>query len=273
MVVANKCEMAPPACSKGILSVLLGHGDGTFDAPVLYPANGGHDNPIKVADVNHDGKLDLLVGACYFGNCISGSVGVLLGNGDGTFQPEVGYRVGGGSAVVAMTLAGLNGDGNTDVLTLVCDQSQRNCGTHPELFPLLGNANGTLSYPAPRFYAAGGTVYNPFAGMVAGDFNSDGKPDVAVGGRLFIRASQHFASSDYDHASLQLKSFARESVGKVHGDDHRTVRGEDDGYGHVPAREHRAGYSGCRGREGDAYPCFYQDRNIPDQSAVLRGLQ
>jgi uncharacterized protein (DUF2141 family) len=121
LLVANSCDVAPPNCFNGIVSVLLGHGDGTFNAPVTYHASGKHAKPIEVADVNGDGKLDLLVGACYgSSNCASGSVAVLLGNGDGTFQSAMGYQVVGGSSAIALALADLNGDGKLDVLALSC---------------------------------------------------------------------------------------------------------------------------------------------------------
>jgi hypothetical protein len=179
LLVANSCDVAPPNCFNGIVSVLLGHGDGTFNAPVTYHASGKHAKPIEVADVNGDGKLDLLVGACLgSSNCASGSVAVLLGNGDGTFQSAVGYQVGGGSSAIALALADLNGDGKLDVVALSCAQGQTKCSSTPEIFVLLGNGNGTFSLPAPRFYVAG-NYYGGVGGLAAADFNSDGKPDVA----------------------------------------------------------------------------------------------
>lgn len=57
------------------LAVLLGHGDGTFSAPVRYSVTG---NGVTIADLNGDGIPDLVIPPCY-----------LLGNGDGTFAPEV----------------------------------------------------------------------------------------------------------------------------------------------------------------------------------------
>src|SRR5271157_5948739 len=65
--------------SKG-LSILLGDGKGGFAPPVPYEA-GPDPTGLTVADVNHDGRPDLLVGNSF------GDLLVLLGNGDGTFQP------------------------------------------------------------------------------------------------------------------------------------------------------------------------------------------
>jgi uncharacterized membrane protein len=70
------------------VGVLLGNGDGTFQPVVAYDSGGNNTLSVVVADVNTDGKPDLLVGnQCDMtSNCADGSVGVLLGNGDGTGQ-------------------------------------------------------------------------------------------------------------------------------------------------------------------------------------------
>jgi hypothetical protein len=72
----------------GIVGVLLGNGDGTFQAATTYDSGGQSSGGVAVADVNGDGKPDLVtVNSCAnSGNCTGGTVGVLLGNGDGTFQ-------------------------------------------------------------------------------------------------------------------------------------------------------------------------------------------
>src|SRR5260370_38034955 len=84
----------------GSVGMLLGNGNGTFQEPSAYYSSGGQAlSRAVVADLNGDGKPDLLVGeacAAWLGNCASGEalVGVLLGNGDGTFQPAVVYKTG-----------------------------------------------------------------------------------------------------------------------------------------------------------------------------------
>jgi hypothetical protein len=91
----------------GSANVLLGNGDGTFQAAVSYSVGG---NPISVAvgDFNGDGKADLAV--CNFG----GYVSVLLGNGDGTFRPAVNYSVAG--ALTSIAMGDFDGDGNADLV-------------------------------------------------------------------------------------------------------------------------------------------------------------
>ncbi|MFZ0539334.1 MAG: VCBS repeat-containing protein, partial [Candidatus Sulfotelmatobacter sp.] len=108
------------ANGEGSVGVLLGNGDGTFQPPVDYDSGGGFGYSVAVADVNGDGKLDIVVGnGCASGTYCSpeGSVGVLLGNGDGTFQPAHSYNSGGASLFgSSVALADLRGDGKLDIV-------------------------------------------------------------------------------------------------------------------------------------------------------------
>jgi len=94
LLVAN-CGPGRPAhtCGggiNGVVGVLLGKGDGTFLPAVTYDSGGFGASGVAVADVNGDGKPDLLVANDYYSN----TIGVLLGNGDGTFQSVVTYGSG-----------------------------------------------------------------------------------------------------------------------------------------------------------------------------------
>jgi FG-GAP-like repeat/Abnormal spindle-like microcephaly-assoc'd, ASPM-SPD-2-Hydin len=97
-------------CSPGGIDIFMGNGDGTFQSPVLYSV--AFPGSIQVADFNGDGKADLAVvdGQCKYGSC---TVGVLLGNGDGTFRPVVNYPAGKGVAFVAV--GDFNGDHMPDL--------------------------------------------------------------------------------------------------------------------------------------------------------------
>ncbi len=79
-----------------------------FLPPVIYGSGGPFAASVAVADVNSDRKPDLLVAG--------GSVGVLLGNGDGSFQSVVTYDSGGGGSAVAIAVADVNGDARPDLL-------------------------------------------------------------------------------------------------------------------------------------------------------------
>ena len=153
--------------SNGI-AVLLGNGDGTLKAAVPYPSGAASPLSVGIADVNGDGKPDLIVAnECGDSNC-NGSIGVLLGNGDGTFQPAVAY-LSGARYAEALTVADVNGDGKPDVLV-----------AH-EYFVgvLLGKGDGT--FQIARTFSSGGISIVPNSSLIAvADLNGDGKPDIVV---------------------------------------------------------------------------------------------
>ena len=160
------------------VSVLLGNGDGTFQNPVIYPSGGAIANAAAVADFNGDGVPDLAVvnGCATYTNLScspNGSVGILLGNGDGTFQPPVAYGSAGNSPS-SIAVADFNGDGNID-LAVANAAPPGGASGDGSLSLLLGNGAG--NFQSAVTYDAGGTYS---ASISAADFNSDGQPDVAV---------------------------------------------------------------------------------------------
>jgi hypothetical protein len=114
VVIANCGPTGGNYCGNGTAGVLLGNGDGTFQTVVTYGSGGFEAYSAAVADVNGDGKPDLVVAnnCASASNCASygpGSVGVLLGNGDGTFQTAVAYGSGGFDAF-SVAVADVNGE-------------------------------------------------------------------------------------------------------------------------------------------------------------------
>jgi len=170
LVLASQC--ATSNCANGVVTVLLGNGDGTYQAPVAY-ATGQDTQSVALSDVNGDGKLDIVATSYCNSDCSSGAVNVLLGNGDGTFQPAVAYNTG-APASVALAVGDVNGDGKLDIL-VVDECSSNNSCTNGILSVLLGNGDGTFQTAVN--YASGGQ--SPQSIAVA-DVNGDGKIDIAI---------------------------------------------------------------------------------------------
>ncbi len=139
----------------GFVTVLLGNGDGTLQAPISYlPFTDAFS--LATGDFNGDGILDIAVG-----DTASGSI--LLGNGDGTFRE--GSPIGATNACF-FAVADFNRDGKLDLV------SADNTSSTIQLF--LGNGNGKFTLHA-RY-----PVATPPIALVAGDFNGDGVPDFAA---------------------------------------------------------------------------------------------
>ncbi len=142
----------------GGVAVFLGNGSG-FASPILTPIKAGIPFYAAAADFNGDGKQDLAV-ADY------SVIAILLGKGDGTFQPEVDYS-GGGSYSIQIT--DFNGDGKPDLIAWGAP-NQRDAFS-----VLLGNGDGTFGFAQTTNDA------NEITSVAAADLNNDGKADVVVG--------------------------------------------------------------------------------------------
>jgi hypothetical protein len=108
LAVANYGSFVHGQLVDSSVSILLGRGDGTFEAPTNYAAGQG---PVSVAvgDLNGDGRADLAVA-----NDLSANVSLLLGNGDGTFAAPIHF--GAGARPRAVAIGDFNGDGRSDMV-------------------------------------------------------------------------------------------------------------------------------------------------------------
>ena len=154
----------------GSVAVQLGEGNGAFQWGLQYDSGGWRPMSVAVADVNGDGKPDLVVA-----NAGSNTVGVLLGKGDGTFQSVVAYGSGGkeGDGTSSVVLADMNGDGKLDVV--VANRSPSGGGSGGLVGVLLGKGDGTFQ-PVVT-YGSGG---NGADSVVVADVNRDGRPGLVV---------------------------------------------------------------------------------------------
>ncbi len=201
-------------CSSSYTTVLLGDGHGGFDAPLSQPSV--NEGKLIVVDLNLDGKLDLAGIPTNGGN----TVNLLFGNGDGTFAPPVSFLLPSQAQYgINLASGDLNGDGIPDLAVLTNNGSVNtslitflNTGKGsfgpPSAYPVafdsnylaLANLNGDKYMDAVVSpYLQGSAVsilLNEGNGalldgevistaqqpqfMVSGDFNGDGKPDLAT---------------------------------------------------------------------------------------------
>jgi FG-GAP-like repeat len=146
-------------CYSSTVSILRNHGDGTFEGRSDYAA-GDEPKNVEIADLNGDGKNDLVVASS------NPSISVLLNLGAGTFGPRASYGV--GSSPEEVLIADLNGDDKSDLVVETIPESKAVVSV------LLNRGDGTFEpkrdYPQP-----------PEADDIAlGDLNGDDRPDVVV---------------------------------------------------------------------------------------------
>lgn len=172
LIIANQCPGPDYCASPGVIGVLLGNGDGTFEPALTYSSGGAGPDSVAVADLNGDGNLDIATV-----NGHDSTVAVLLGNGDGTFQSAHTFPSGGYDIIDQVLIADVNGDGKPDLLiandcSAPCDVIAPPLG---EVTVFLGKGDGT--FKAPVSYSSG--AYWPTS-LAIGDLNGDGKADLVM---------------------------------------------------------------------------------------------
>jgi len=115
--------------SAGDAGVLLSNGDGTFQPAQTFGTAGTQPISIAAVDLNADGDVDLIVLNKCGASCNAGVVGVLMGNGDGTFQPAVGYSTGAFNPLAMVVQNIFGGTNSPDVLVAECPVNPFHCMT------------------------------------------------------------------------------------------------------------------------------------------------
>ncbi len=154
-------DIAVTNSGSNLVSVFLGNGDGTFQPKVDY-ATGSQPKGIAVADLNGDTHPDIVLTNA---GGSPGTVGVLLGKGDGTFKAQVTYNTGLNPWAVAV------GDFNNDGIP---DLAVANNNNNNVVSILLGKGDGTFQ---SQFQSPTG---NTPVSIALADFNGDGNLDMAV---------------------------------------------------------------------------------------------
>ena len=159
--------------------VFMNLADGTGGyGPMLAPSNatGAVPSPNDSTDMNGDGEIDIVT--C---NVSGSSVSVLLGVGNGTFQPASTYSMGNDPRGIA--LLDVDGDGDYDVTT--ANSGDGNIALRRN------NGNGTLA--AASFFDGG---VDGEWGLQAADMNNDGIVDLVVGGQWSNEAAVLLSNGD-----------------------------------------------------------------------------
>lgn len=216
------------------LAVALSNGDGTFQNPVII--NPGSTTTevgfegISIADVNGDGKLDIvavsqtLTNRFSHANLSTSGIYVALGNGDGTFQPM--QFTAAGTSLISAAVADLNGDGKADLIL-----SDDGTTGPPQVSVIYGTGSGTFDPTTAQVIESGDIVFQ----ILIGDLNNDGKKDLVLlsegvfsggsldqtqaGAYVYLNSATGFAQSSYEAVLYEAGREATDAyLGDFNGD-------------------------------------------------------
>jgi len=160
-------DLATSSEGTGAVQVLLGTGQGTFQAQTVY--RDLYTTRVMAADLNGDGYPDLAVSVFCNAqpNCPGGLVNIFLNRGDGSFGPPISYNVGTGAEGIGA--GDFDGDGKVDLVV-----ASVGLGGVGSLAVFHGNGDGTFR-PLKNY-----TMIDPVCAVVVDDFDRDGTLDVIV---------------------------------------------------------------------------------------------
>jgi hypothetical protein len=200
----GKPDIATANWNGNNISVFMNNGTGTYATKVDYSAGGGSSpRSISMADVNGDGKADLIAP-----NYNADTVSVYMNNGNGTFATKVDYPVATGAAPRVVDTGDLNGDGKIDFAVV------NYSGSTVSVF--MNKGDGTF---LPRTdYTTG----NGPRSVAIGDVNGDGKPDFVTGNydsntiSVFINNGNGIFANKVDYTAGNQPRFV--GIGDLNGD-------------------------------------------------------
>ena len=153
------------AWSAPLQQIVIARPAGTFLPPLTLPV-GINPNSVVQGDFNGDGRVDLAVA-----NSGSGTISILTGNGDGTFQPWSTFSAGAGAVPSSLAAADFDGDNRLDLAVALYPQSAL------IVFRNIGGGNFLRFTNTPLPVAGSGGADYPYA-VQSADINGDGRPDL-----------------------------------------------------------------------------------------------
>ena len=198
VVVANQCSSyKDQKCSaQGVLGVLLGNADGSFQPAVVYNSGGAGAVSVAIGDLNGDGMPDIAV--------VNGSgVAILSGNGDGTFQTAVNY---GSSGYASVAVADVNGNGKPYLIVANANNTNANSTVGVFINTTIGATTTALaSSPNPSSFGVSVTFT---ATVTAQGFKS-----TPAGTAIFFDGTTSLGSSPLNSSGVATLSTSSLTVG------------------------------------------------------------